>query len=207
VNGPRFDEVLASRRMCRDFEDAPLADDLLAPVLAAAFRGPSAGNTAGLDLVVLDHERTSDYWDVTLPDRGAGGPRDRFRWPGLLRAPVLVIPVVHPGAYVARYAMPDKRGGGLGESVERWSVPYWWVDGGAGVMAMLLAAEAEGLGALLFGQFGHEAEVAERFGIPAGRRALGTVALGLPAGSQRRPSASARLGRPRAEDHLHRGRW
>ncbi len=31
------------------------------------------------------------------------------RWPGLLRAPVLVIPCVRPGAYVERYAMPLAR--------------------------------------------------------------------------------------------------
>jgi nitroreductase len=207
VNGPRFEEVLASRRMCRDFQESPVGEHVLTPVLAAAFRGPAAGNTAGLDLVVLEGPSTEEYWDITLPDTGASGPRGRFRWPGLLRAPVLVIPVVDPGAYVERYAEPDKAGTGLGAGEDRWTVPYWWVDGGAAVMGMLLAAESAGLGALLFGQFGHEPRVAESFGIPAGCRPLGTVALGWPAGGGRRPSASARRGRPRVEDRLHRGRW
>lgn len=190
--------------MCRDFLDRPIPDDLLDGVLRAAFRGPSAGNTAGLDLVVLSGSDVRRYWDLTLPE---GDRRDAFRWPGLLRAPVLVVPVVDPGAYVARYSEPDKGHSGLGAGEAAWAVPYWWVDGGAAVMALLLAAEAAGLGALLFGQFGHEAAIARELAIPEGRRALGTVALGWPAERGRSPSASARRGRPEPRDRMHTGRW
>ena len=81
-----FSQVLASRRMCRDFKPDPVADDVLDRVLAAAFRAPAAGNTDALDLVVLTGADTARHWDVTLPaDRRLG-----FRWPGLMRAPVLV---------------------------------------------------------------------------------------------------------------------
>ena len=109
-----------------------------------------------------------------------------FPWPGLLRAPVLVLPYVSPQGYVDRYAEADKSDTGLGDGAERWSVPYWWVDGGAAVMALLLAAEAAGLGALLFGQFDHEPTLAAHLGVPEGRRALGTVALGHPGAGDRR---------------------
>lgn len=197
-------EVLASRRMCRDFLDVDVADDVLTPVLHAAFRGPSAGNTAGLELLVLRGSDVARYWDVTLP---AGPRRDAFRWPGLLRAPVLVVPVVSPEAYVARYAQPDKAASGLGARAEDWSVPYWWIDGGAGLMAMLLAAQDAGLGALLFGQFGHEPAVREAFGVPPGRRTLGTVALGWAAPGGRSPSMSARAGRADPATRIHRGGW
>jgi nitroreductase len=201
--GATFDGVLASRRMCRDFRDDPVPAPTLDAVLAAAFRGPSAGNTAALDLVVLSGADTARYWDVTLPaDR-----RATFRWPGLLRAPVLVVAVVDPSAYVERYRRPDKAATGLGRSVAAWPVPYWFVDGGAAVMAMLLAAEAAGLGALLFGQFHHEAEVLAALGVPEGRRSLGTVALGVPAPAGRAPSASGRAGRPDPAAHVHRSRW
>ncbi len=199
-----FEQVLASRRMCRDFLDRPIPDDVLDPVLRAAFRGPAAGNTSALDLVVLRGERVGRYWDLTLP---AGGARERFPWPGLLRAPVLVVPVVDAGAYAARYAEPDKAHTGLGDHTEAWDVPYWWVDGGAAVMGLLLAAEAAGLGALLFGQFDHEPTVAHELGIPAGRRVLGTVALGWPAPGGRTPSSSARRGRPEPADRIHLDRW
>jgi nitroreductase len=207
VNTRTFDEVLASRRMCRDFEDAPVDDSILEPVLRAAFRAPSAGNTVALDLVVLRGSDVGRYWDITLPDTGPHGARAVFRWPGLLRAPVLVVPVVEPGAYVARYAEADKAASGLGASADDWPVPYWWVDAGAAMMGLLLAAEECGLGALLFGQFGHEPAVSAAFGVPADRRAAGTVALGWPAPGGRARSASARRGRPDPDGRIHPGRW
>ena len=198
-----FSEVLASRRMCRDFKPDPVADDVLDRVLAAAFRAPAAGNTDALDLVVLTGADTARHWDVTLPaDRRLG-----FRWPGLMRAPVLVEVIVDPAAYVERYSLPDKAHSGLGDGAEAWPVPFWFVDGGAAVMAVLLAAESEGLGALLFGVFGHEAAVRRALGVPAGRRVVATVALGLPAPGGRLPSRSARRGRPGPGRRIHRGGW
>jgi nitroreductase len=187
--------------MCRSFRDDPVPDDVLERVLAAAFRGPAAGNTWGIDLLVLRDAETRAYWGVTLPDP------EGFTWPGLVRAPVLVIPVVDPGAYVARYGEADKVASGLGAGEHAWTVPYWWVDGGAAVMAMLLAAEGEGLGALFFGQFEHEPAVATRFAIPEGHRSLGTIALGWPADEGRDPSRSAVRGRPDPRDFTHHGRW
>jgi nitroreductase len=189
--------------MCRDFLADPVPDDVLGRVLAAAFRGPAAGNTHALDLLVLTGVETQRYWDLTLPPPG----RDAFPWPGLLRAPVLVVPVVDPGAYVARYARPDKAASGLGADEAAWSVPYWFVDGGAAVMGLLLAAEDEGLGALFFGQFDHEPAVLASLGVPGGRRALGTVALGRPRPGGRSLSSSARSGRPDPTAHVHSGRW
>lgn len=201
--GPDFWQVLASRRMCRDFEPTALPDHVIKTVARSAFRGPSAGNTAGLDLLVLTGEDVDAYWDVTLPPPR----REGFRWPGLLLAPALVIPVVDPGSYVGRYRRPDKSHTGLGDSEVSWQVPYWFVDGGAAVMSMLLSAEALGLGALFFGQFEHEAALCERFAVPAGRRTIGTIALGHPAPEGRAPSVSARPGRPTWSDHTFTGRW
>jgi len=198
-----FDAIVRSRRMCRDFTEEPVAPEVLDAVLATAFRGPTAGNTNMLDLVVLTGADTHRYWDVTLPREARGD----FRWPGLLRAPVLVLPVVNPVAYLDRYSEPDKAHTGLGASADEWQVPYWWVDGGAAVMAMLLAAERHGLGALLFGQMTHEPDVATALGIPDGRRSVGTVALGHPAVGARSVQASARRGRPDPSDCIHRNGW
>lgn len=190
--------------MVRHFTDEPVAPAVLDRVLDLARRGPSAGYAQGLDLVVLEGpEQTGAYWDVTLPAER----RSSFPWPGLLAAPVLVIPVVDPSAYVARYAEPDKAASGLGRDPADWPVPYWYVDGGAAVMLLLLGAVDAGLGALFFGQFGHADAVAARIGIPADRRALGTVAIGHPAPDDR-PSRSVRT-RPRRpfDEVVHRGRW
>jgi nitroreductase len=193
---PDFYDAVRQRRMVRSFLADAVAPDVLDRVLAAALRGPSAGHAQGLDLVVLRGEDVARYWSVTMADPGG------FRWQGLLRAPVLVLPVVSPDAYAARYAEDDKAATGLG-SIEAWPMPYWWVDGGAGVENLLLACVAEGLGACFFGQFDHEAAVKAAFGIPPERRCLGTIALGHPAPDE--PGRSA--DRPRRTDAIHWGAW
>lgn len=199
-----FSEALAARRSCRAYRDLPIPGPVLERVLAAARRAPSAGNTWALDLIVLSGpSELATYWDTTLP----AARRDTFPWPGLLRAPVLVVVLTDPEAYVTRYALPDKAATGLGRAEENWPVPYWWVDAGAAVMAMLVAAAAEGLGSLLFGVFDHEPALREQLGVPAGRRIVGTIALGHPdPGADRRP-VSARRGRPPLEEMVHHGRW
>ncbi len=198
-----FTEVLASRRMCRDFEATTLASGTAESLVDAATRAPAAGNTHALDFVVLEGPQTSLYWDTTL----AQHRRDGFRWPGLLRAPMLLVAYVEPGASVRRYSEPDKAHSGLGDDPGDWAGPYWYVDGGAAVMAVLLAAETPGLGSLLFGQFGHEQAVADALGVPQGHRSVGTIAVGRRAVGERSRSKSAGRGRPVVGEILHRGRW
>jgi len=197
-----FADVVTSRRMVRSFEPRPVPTHVLDRVLDLARRVPAAGNTQGLDLVVLEGEQTARYWDVTLPPTA----RASFPWPGLLDAPVLVIPVGDPEAYVVRYAEPDKVRTGLGEGTEAWPVPYWYVDTAFAAMVTLLAAVDAGLGALFFGQFDHEDAVRRALGIPEGRRPVGTIAIGYPTAEQR-PSASARRARRPFDEVVHRGGW
>ena len=195
-------DVLRRRRMVRAFKPDPVEPEVLDRVLGAATRGPSAGYTQALDLVVLEGpEQTGRCWDLTLPDpdRRAG-----FRWQGLFDAPVLVVLVVDPAAYATRYGEADKAATGLAD-IGAWPVPYWWVDGGAAVENLLLAAVDEGLGACLFGLFDHEEAVLDALGVPEGRRALGAVALGHPAPDE--PGRSARRPRRPFDEVVHRGRW
>jgi nitroreductase len=189
--------------MCRAFVDAPIDPPVLDRVLDAGRRAPSAGNTAGTQFVVLSgRDETSRYWDVTLP----AVRRASFRWPRLLDAPVLVLPLADPSAYVTRYAEPDKAATGLGEGAEAWGTPYWTVDTAFAAMSMLLAAEDEGLGALFFGLFQHEAAVKEALGVPPGLSPIGTIALGHPAGDDG-PGRSASRPRPPLDEVVHRGGW
>lgn len=200
--GTPFAELIARRHMCRDFRSDPIPRIVWERIVEAGLGAPAAGNTHGFDVVALSGASTARYWDVTLP----GPRRASFRWPGLLNAPVLLLAYVDPGAYLRRYSEPDKSPFALGAHASEWSVPYWFVDGGAAVMAMLLAAHDEGLGALFFGQFGHEAALRGALGVPEGHRAVGTVAVGHPRDGGRR-SASAARGRPDLEDRLHVGCW
>jgi nitroreductase len=196
-------DAVRGRRMVRAYDGRPVPADVLDRVLALAIRVPSAGNTQGLDLVVLEGAQTSRYWDVTLPEPR----RAAFAWPGLLRAPVLVIPVGDPGAYVRRYAEPDKARTGLGEATDRWGVPYWYVDTAFAAMVALLAAVDEGLGACFFGQFEHEEPLKRALGIPADRTPIGTIALGWADAEADRPGGSSRRPRRTLHDVVHRGGW
>ena len=190
-------DALRKRRMVRAYERGrPIPDEILLRVLDAARRAPAAGNSAQVDLLVI--EDTEAFWSLTFRDRTT------FRFQGLFDAPVVVVPIVDPGAYAERYSAPEKAHAGLGDT-DAWDPPYWWVDGGMAVGNLLLAAVDAGLGALLFGLFGHEAEVLEAFGVPAGRRALGAVTLGWPAPDE--SGASARRGRRSLDEVVHRGRW
>lgn len=188
--------------MVRAFTDEAVAPSVVDGLIDLARRAPSAGNTQGAAFVVLEGAaETARYWDITLPpDR-----RSTFRWPGLVSAPVLVIVLVRPHAWVERYAEPDKASTGLGTGTAAWSVPYWWVDAGMAVENMLLGAVEQDLGACFFGLFQHEPAVLAELGVPEGWRAVGTVALGHPAPDE--PGRSA--GRPRLalDDVVHRGRW
>ena len=188
--------------MVRSFTDAPVEPEMVDTLVSALLSGPSAGNTRSLDVLVLIGDDVVNYWNTTLPS----GRRDNFPWPRLLLAPLLLIPYVQPSAYPARYSEPDKASTGLGEGVEAWSVPYWWVDGGAAVENVLLAVSDFELGACFFGQFEHERAVRERFGVPAARRAVGTIAIGHPDGDDR-TSLSARRPRRPLDESVHRGSW
>jgi len=190
-------QAIRQRRMVRAFERRSIDSEVLDRILDAARRTPSAGNSQGLDLLVIDDPE--QYWSMTF-----AGDRSAFRWQGLFDAAVLVVPIVDPDAYARRYAEADKAATGLGD-VDAWSVPYWWIDGGMAVQNLLLAAVDEGLGALLFGVFEHEPAVLDAFGVPPGRRALGVIALGHPAPDE--PGASAARPRRSLADVTHRGRW
>ena len=194
-------DAVRRRRMVRAFDGRPVPPELVDRLVDLARRSPSAGNTQPWAFVVLEGAETATLWDVTLPpDR-----RATFRWPGLLSAPVLVVPLVSPDAYVERYREPDKEATGLGAGASAWPVPYWWVDAGMAVQTLLLAAVDAGLGALFYGLFDHERTVLDRLGVPTGWRAPGAVAIGWPAPDE--PGQSAGRRRPPLGEVVHRGGW
>jgi len=197
-----FSEVLRHRRMVRSFDRRQLAPGVLDRLLDRATRAPSAGFTQGWAFVVLEGpEQTERFWRHTLPRHERAG----FRWPRLLDAPVIVLPLSSRQAYLERYAEPDKAGAGLHDE-EAWPVPYWDVDCGFATMLLLLAAVDEGLGALFFGIFRGEDGLLAGLGVPPSCRPIGAVALGHPAGDDA-PSASLSRGRRPLHDVVHRGGW
>jgi len=197
-----FAEVVRRRRMVRSFADRPLPPGLLDRLLATATRAPSAGFAQGPRFLTLeDAEARARFWALTAPP--AGGRPDP--WPGLRRAPAVVLPLASPEPYLARYAEPDKVGQGR-DRVEGWPVPYWQVDCAFATMLLLLAAADAGLGAAFVGLFHGEDAVLAELGVPAGWRPIGAVALGHPAADDR-PSRSTGRGRRPLDEVVHRERW
>lgn len=187
--------------MRRVFADQPVDPIWLDGVLDLSRRVPSAGNSQGLDWLVLDTPETTDrYWSITLGER-----RATFNHQGLLRAPVLVVALADPHAYLERYGEPDKARTGLGVDADAWGVPYWFVDAGMAVQTLLLAVEEAGMSACFFGLFDHERAVLDAHGVPPGIRAVGTIAIGHRVGDPEPPGVSAI--RPRRNDVVHRGSW
>ncbi len=197
--GMEFQEVVRRRRMVRNFDSRPLAPELVERILANAVRGPSAGFTQGTELLVLEGpEQTSRYWDACFPLERRSG----FRWPGILRAPLLVVPLASREAYLDRYAEHDK--GWIDRDPSRWPAPYWDVDAAFAALLVLLTAVDNGLGALFFTVHHAEALRAE-FAVPDRFHPVGAVAVGHPLPDEASPSV-ARGRRPRAEI-VHRGGW
>jgi nitroreductase len=165
-------------------------------ILQVALSAPSAGNAQGQSLVV-----------VTDPDRraalavAAGEPEYVARGfdPWISTAPVLIAICVSPDRYRLRYSESDKR-----DSDRSWTVPYWWVDGGATLMALLLAAVDEGLAAGFLGAHAFS-DLDDLLGLPEGVEVLGVVTLGTPAPD--RSTRSARRPRLAADEVLHLDRW
>ena len=187
--------------MCRDFLDRPVPPDAVDRILTLARRAPSAGHTQGWAFVVLEGpEQTRVFWEHDADPLWLAQPVH----PGLLRAPVIILPLANRQVYVDRYAEADKQVTPGGPS--EWDMPYWLVDTAFATMLLLLGATDEGLGALFFALHAEPSALLATLGVPTGWRPLGGVALGWPAPGQR-PSTSARRGWRPVDQIVHRGGW
>jgi nitroreductase len=175
-----FFDVALRRRMTRRFDPRPIPRHVLARIVATAASAPSAGKTDGVELLVLESPgRRALFWELAS-DRvwRENGPESA----GLLAAPVIIVPVADPEAYVARYARCDKESSGLHcLPADDWPVPYWTVDASFAAMLVLLAADDAGLGALFFRLHAPAQSVLTGLGLPEARVVIGAIALGHPA--------------------------
>lgn len=196
-----FQDVVRRRRMVRNYADEPLPDGAVDRMLANAVRAPSAGFSQGWAFLVLeDAEDRARFWAAVFPADERGG----FAYPGLFRAPAIIVPLSHKAAYLDRYAEADK--GWTDRSEAHWPVPYWHIDTGMAALLVLQTAVDLGLGALFFGIFPSRlARFRAAFGVPDPYTPVGAITVGHPAPDT--PSPSLRRGRRPASDVIHRGSW
>lgn len=194
-----FKDVLARRRMVRNYQDRPVAPAALERIAEAALRAPSAGNSQAIGVVlVTDADTRKAIADIG--DEASYVAQGFDPW--ISRAPAHIVLSVSEKIYRDRYAEPDKLGPD-GQEID-WPVPYWWVDAGAALMAVLLAAVDEGLAAGFLGVHAVP-DLAELLDIPEHRHPIGVVTVGHPAPDRR----SGSLDRPRQlrDAMIHRERW
>lgn len=180
--------------MVRRHAPSAVDPEVIERIAAAAFRAPSAGNTRGLAVVTIT--RSENIAAVAAAAGEAGYVAKGFD-PWVSSAAGIIVIGVSPSAYQARYAEPDKH-----HSAQDWTIPYWWVDAGAALMAVLLSAVDQGLGAGFLGAHAIPG-LAEVVGFPHEIEPLGIVTVGHPAPHRR----SSSLDRPQPSPPIHSERW
>lgn len=204
--------MIRRRRMVRHYADRPLAPEVIERVLASALRAPSAGFSQGWAfLAITDPADRARFWPF-VPTRVA-------QTPTMQDAPLVVVPLAHKAAYLARYAQPDK--GWQDRAEARWPVPYWYIDTAMASLMMLLTAVDEGLGACFFGimpqqgeQFdaavevpAHTAAFRAEFGVPEEYVPIGAITVGYRADDLPPQNPSAAQRRRGVDQVVHRGQW
>jgi nitroreductase len=192
-----FFEVARSQRACRDFDETPIGDEIVAELLDAATHAPSAENCQPWVFVVVRdvvirhalHDLTEQAWDrggrefsvSRLPARLLADVEHGIAGGGYRAAPIVVVVAAdttraHPAAIPASIF--------------------------PAVQNLLLAAQARGLGSALTTLTTTLAsELTRLLALPDGVVAEAVVPLGHPA---------KRLGPPRREpfaEHTYRDRY
>jgi nitroreductase len=194
-----FSDVLAKRRMVRNYTDATVERDKLERIAAAALRAPSAGNSQAIGVVVVTNPDTRQRI-AEIADEPAYVAAGFDPW--VSRAPAHIVISVSEKVYRDRYSEPDKLNDD-GSQID-WPVPYWWVDAGASMMAVLLAAVDEGLAAGFLGVHSVP-QLSDLLAIPDHFSPIGIVTIGVPAPDRR----SGSLDRPKktVSDVVFTDRW
>jgi nitroreductase len=171
--------------------------------VATVRRAASAGYSQGQRLLVVTEPDGRATIARIMNDSGWTTPEDREPW--LESAPVHVLVCVREAGYPERYRQEDKLLDG--DEID-WPVPFWFVDSGAALMLLLLAAIDEGLAAGLSGVEGPAAEhLRSALGIPTDVTIVALVTIGVPAPDPGWSAVTSRRTKPRRTDSVRWERW
>jgi len=175
-----FTDVVMKRRAVRRLEEGGVDPEVIERIARLAQRTPSAGFSQGQRLVVVtDPGRRRDVARIC----GEEAYLDAFG-PWISECAAQFIPCVSEAIYHRRYQEPDKLDDD-GSEIE-WPVPFWWVDIGATMQNVMLAAVNEGLGC---GFVGPDIEpLRALLGIPDEFTPIGVMPVGRPLPDIRSPS-------------------
>jgi nitroreductase len=196
-----FYDLLKKRRAVRSYTGERVPRETLERIARAARRGPNAGYSQGLRLLVVDDPEVIEALTSTEDDE-----RSRA-W--FLNAAAHIFVMTREQDYHDRYTQADKLAITGGVEIV-WPVPFWHVDAGAALMLVLLAALEEGLGAGVYGvPVEEDARVRALLGIPDDFTIVTGVTVGHPAEDPEWDRASSVFSqRRRGQDEVVRwNRW
>jgi FMN reductase [NAD(P)H] len=196
-----FRDILARRRMHRGFLPDPIPEDQIERIANVIRRAPSGGFSQGGSIVVVTdepkrHEIARAFGDEHYSPHGRNFIAD---------APVHMVISANESLYHARYTEADKLAATGGVEIT-WPVPYWFVDAGALMMLVLMAAIDEGLASAFIGHPEQKRIFDELLGLPDEVVPIGLAVIGKHGDAP--PPSSLLKKRRRAKDELvHRDRW
>ena len=192
-----FQDVVMKRRAVRRFEEGGVPREAIERIARLAQRAPSGGFSQGQRVVVVtEPERRRDVARVC----GEEFYLDQFG-PWISECAAQFVPCVSEQVYHRRYQEPDKVRDD-GSEIE-WPVPFWWVDIGATMQTIMLAAVDQGLGC---GFIGPEIVPLRAYlGIPDEFTPIGVMPVGRSLPDVRSPSL--RRGWVPFEDFARWERW
>src|SRR5258708_18967778 len=169
--------------MVRHYDPGPIPRETIERIVRTVRRAPSGGFSQGQRLVVVTDAYTRARI-ATLLHEDEWIAQGREPW--LSVASVHVIVCAREQDYHDRYNEADKLAATGGVEVE-WPAPFWFVDAGAAMMLLLLAAIDEGLAAGVYGVTVPEmVEFKRLLGIPDDVSVVAGVTIG-----RRRPDPNA----------------
>jgi len=194
-----FDQVLSRRRMVRNYLPDHVPPEVLVRIAEAGRKAPSAGFSQGTAFVIVtDHGQRQLVAQLAGEDSYVASGFD----PWISGAPAHIIVCVSEDAYHRRYRESDKLDP---DGQEReWPIPFWWVDAGAALMLVLLAAVNEGLAAGFLGVHSIPG-LQNLLAIPDEYLPIGVVTVGY--GAPDRRSGSLRRGWRPDPSVIHWNRW
>jgi FMN reductase [NAD(P)H] len=178
-----FVDVVMKRRAVRRFEDGGVERDVIERIARLAQRTPSAGFSQGQRvLVVTEPARRREVARIYGEQEYAP-----VFGPWVSECAAQFIPCVSEAIYHRRYQESDKVDE-AGREID-WPIPYWWVDIGATMQNVMLAAVNEGLGCGFIGAGADGMGELKRYlEIPDEFTPIGVMPVGRPRADVRSPS-------------------
>src|SRR3954452_798207 len=191
-----FRDLLKQRRMVRHYEPEPVPSETLERICRTVRRAPSGGFSQGQRLLVVTEADTrAEIAKLLHEDEWIAQGRE----PWLSVAPAHIVVLTREQDYHDRYNESDKLAVTGGVEIE-WPAPFWYVDAGAAMMLLLLAAIDEGLAAGVYGVTVPEMRAfKELLGIPGEVAVVAGVTVGKGRPDPNSARASSRMSRRRRE--------